>query len=90
MPTPLAQARNLGPLTAAELEAAGIPTLEALVTLGWEEALARWVARFPERANVNAACALAGAVLRLDWRRLPGPEKARARALARALRAAGR
>lgn len=77
----LARARNLGPVTERELNAVGIHTLEDLRQLGWEETFARWVERFPERMNLNAATALIGALDDIDWRRVSSPEKERARKL---------
>lgn len=84
----LAQARNLGRLTARELNRAGIHSLEELRSLGWEEAFARWVEHYPERLNLNAAAALIGAIEDVDWRKIRAEEKARARKLLAALKRA--
>ena len=58
MTTPIEKSCNLGLVTAEELKSVGIGTLEELVSVGWETAFERWVMAFPERVNVNAACAL--------------------------------
>lgn len=84
----LENARNLGTLTARELNRAGIHSLEELRSLGWEEAFARWVEHSPERLNLNAATALIGAIEDVDWREVRAEDKARARKLISALKRA--
>ncbi|HBY59099.1 MAG TPA: hypothetical protein DEH78_04715 [Solibacterales bacterium] len=69
--TPIEEARNLGPVTGAELRALGIATIERLRELGWQEAWALWRERFPERAHLIAGYAIAGAAEDADWRKLP-------------------
>ena len=82
---PLSGARNLGPVTAVELRAAGIESLAQLRELGWEEACARWAALFPARLNLNAFCAVIGALEECDWRAVPPERKESARRLIRRL-----
>jgi hypothetical protein len=84
--TPIDHARNIGAVSAALLRQAGVPTVEALESLGWEQALRLCVEVSPGAANANLARALAGALEGRDWRDLPAPTVARARALAGALR----
>jgi hypothetical protein len=85
-PTPIEDARNLGPKTGAELRAVGIGTLEKLRDIGWEAALERVIERFPERANLNMAAALIGAERDCDWREVSSNDKAYARKLLERLR----
>ena len=68
--TPVAKARNLGPVTGRELNSVGIYSLEQLRQLGWEEACLRWIRLFPGRLNRNAFSALLGALEDVDWRSL--------------------
>ncbi len=84
--TPVEAARNIGPICGSELRAVGISTVGELRRLGWEEAFARWVRRFPERLNQNAARALIGAVEDCDWREVPESMRAEARTLIRSLK----
>ena len=86
MPRSIDQARNLGPVTAAELMEIGIATCEDLRALGWEEAYLRWVQAYPKRLHLTAARALAGALVDEDWRRLPTVLDAEVRAVVRMLR----
>jgi hypothetical protein len=72
--TPLHLARNLGPKTAQELGEVGFATLEQCRHTGWEEVLRMWVACCPQRANLNAARALFGAIHETDWRNIPAAE----------------
>ena len=67
IPTPIEKARNLGPKTGADLRVIGVDTLEKLTTLGWCEALERIAVAFPDRANLNMARALIGAVEDVGW-----------------------
>jgi hypothetical protein len=69
--TSLRQARNLGPVSAEALVAAGVRSLEDLREIGWEEAWDRLASRFPSYSHFNMGRALAGAVLNCDWRELP-------------------
>lgn len=85
--TPIEQARNLGPITAAELRRAGIRTVEDLRAMGWQEAWAKLVDVFPNRRNANMGYALAGADLDIDWRELPPAVKAEVLARLARLRA---
>ncbi|HYE25027.1 MAG TPA: TfoX/Sxy family DNA transformation protein [Clostridia bacterium] len=79
--TPIEKARNLGPVCAAEFATIGIHSLEQIVELGWEEVMVRWVQAYPERANLNAATALIGAIEDVDWRKVRPSDKAAARQL---------
>jgi hypothetical protein len=69
--TSLREARNLGPVSAEALVAAGVRSLEDLRAIGWEEAWDRLASRFPAYSHLNMGRALAGAVLNCDWRELP-------------------
>ncbi|MHC5011722.1 MAG: TfoX/Sxy family DNA transformation protein [Planctomycetota bacterium] len=84
--TPLEDARNLGPVSAAELGAVGVHSLEALRRMGWEEAFERWARAVPARLDVNACAALIGALEDVDWRQLSPAQKAKARRAVRDLR----
>ena len=44
---PLEKAKNLGPVSAAELEAIGIRTIGQMRDYGWEEVCIRWAEAFP-------------------------------------------
>jgi hypothetical protein len=79
--TPIEQARNLGPTSAAVLRRAGVGTVEELREIGWQEAWARVVALFPNRRNANMGYGLAGADLDIDWRALPPEIKAEVKAM---------
>lgn len=65
----LARARNLGPRSAAMLEAAGITTLEQLRSLGAVEAYVR-VARSGARPSLSLLWALEGAITGEPWQRV--------------------
>ena len=86
MTTPIEKARNLGPVTVAELRRAGITTVEELRALGWQEAWARVVEMFPNRRNANMGYGLAGADLDIDWRALHPEIKAEVKAMLARLR----
>lgn len=68
MPTPLTNARNIGPVTARELATLGIESLEELSALGWRKACMLYASAYPNRANANAFAAILGAVEDKDWR----------------------
>lgn len=70
----------------AELRRVGIATREELLEMGWQEAWARLIERFPNRLNRNAGYGLAAAVLDVDWRELPSEVKAEIFALSQQLR----
>jgi len=89
MTTPIEQARNLGPVTGAELRTIGIDTLEQLQSIGWEDAYLRLLERYPDRLHLMMCYALIGAVHEVDFRRIPAGEKALAKALNRELRRGG-
>jgi len=79
MGTFIKNARNLGELTASELESVGYSSLEEIQRAGWGEVFEKWVAHYPERINLNAATALIGAIEGVDWREVPELLKAEAR-----------
>ncbi len=83
---PIEKAKNLGPLTGAELRAVGIESVQQLQALGWEKAFESWVNVFPERVNLNALYALIGAVEELDWREIPADQKQEAKDFIRGFR----
>ena len=70
----------------AELRRVGIATREELVEIGWQEAWARLIEKYPGRLNRNAAYGLAAAVLGVDWRLLPAEVKQEVLALSQQLR----
>ena len=78
---PIAQARNLGPTSAAEMEAMDIYYLDQITEMGWEEFCIRYVELFPHRLNLNAFTAIIGAVEDQDWRKVDPHLKAEAKAL---------
>lgn len=75
----LAGLRNLGPVTAKRLVAAGIPDATTLRRLGPVQAYARLKHAYPRETSLNALWAIAGALLDLPWNRLPSDLKARLR-----------
>lgn len=79
--TPVEEGRNLGPVLGGELRSVGIDTLEKLKDLGWEEAFNKLIESYPERASLNMACALIGAVNDQNWRKVDSHEKQHARSL---------
>jgi hypothetical protein len=60
VPTPIEQARNIGPLGASELRSIGNETVEDLRSVGWQEAFVQLFEAYPERLELNAATALIG------------------------------
>lgn len=82
--TPIEDAVNVGPVLAGELGAAGVTTLEELHELGYLEAWKRLREKSPTRC-VNSCLALAGAVKGVRWMKLPGAERARVSAEAKAI-----
>lgn len=84
--TPIEQARGLGPTMGAELRRVGITTKEELIAIGWQEAWALLIERYPGRLNRNAGYGLAAAVLEMDWRELPAEVKAEVLALSQQFR----
>ena len=85
--TPIEAAKNIGPVLGAELRSLGVETLENLRAIGWERAFTRLVEMYPDRVNLNAVCALAGAVEDTIWRRLEPQLKAEVRAFFRDFKA---
>lgn len=85
-PTPIAEGKNLGPVTEAELGSIGINTIEQIRSLGWEEVCERYSEAYPERLNLNAFAAIIGAIEGQDWRKIDPQLKDQARKLIRRLR----
>ncbi|MEC9281552.1 MAG: TfoX/Sxy family DNA transformation protein [Bdellovibrionota bacterium] len=68
-------AKNIGPITAAELKNVGVKSLQKLKEIGAEEAFQLVIDQYPERLNFNFLLALSGACNDLDWREIPAKEK---------------
>jgi hypothetical protein len=85
-PIPLRQVANFGPKTAAEFEAMGITTLQALERLGAERVARRWVAEYPERLCATAFLGIVTALDGLPWTRAADEHRERAKALVDAIR----
>jgi hypothetical protein len=84
--TPIEQAKGLGPTMGGELRRVGIATREELAAIGWQEAWARLIEKYPGRLNRNAAYGLAAAVLDVDWRQLPAEVRQEVLALSQQFR----
>jgi DNA transformation protein and related proteins len=76
---PLARMRNLGPISAARLRAAGIDSPEELRRTGAVEAYMMLKAAHPFEISVVFLYALHGAVTDTDWRQLSESTRARLR-----------
>ena len=87
---PLENARNIGPVSAAELDFIGIRTVAQMRDYGWEEVCVRWAEAFPSRIHVNAFLAVIGAIEDVDWRRVDPELRRQAVALARRLKGGAR
>lgn len=74
-------AKNLGPVSAAEMESMGVIYLDQIEEQGWEEFCVRYVELYPHRLNLNAFTAIIGAIEGQDWRRVDPGLKAEAKAL---------
>ncbi len=85
-PTPLADIVNFGPVTLPEFAAIGVTTVADLERLGAEETLRRYVARYPERLNVNAFLGVFATLEGVPWTRVSTRGKALARRLVETLR----
>ena len=83
----IADARNLGPISAAEFEVLGIRYLDEIISLGWEETCIQYVEAHPHRLNLNAFTAIIGAIENQDWRRVDPVLKAQAKRLLKSLKA---
>ncbi|MEM7647039.1 MAG: TfoX/Sxy family DNA transformation protein [Pseudomonadota bacterium] len=79
--TPISDARNLGPTTAAEMQVMDIHCLEQIQEIGWEDFYIRYVELFPHRLNLNALTAILGAIEDQDWREVDPQLKAQAKSL---------
>ena len=78
---PIEKARNLGPVSADEMEALGIRYLDQIVEIGWEDFCIQYVEMFPHRLNLNAFTAIIGAIEDQDWRRVDPDLKVQAKRL---------
>ena len=76
---PLARLKNIGPVSAQHLAAAGIETEADLRALGAAAAYRRVKHREPRHASVVLLYALEGALGCLHWNALPAATKARLR-----------
>lgn len=78
---PIEKARNLGPVSAAEMQALGIHYLDQIEAMGWEEFCILYTEMFPHRLNLNAFAAIIGAIENQDWRKIDANSKASAKRL---------
>lgn len=83
---PIAKARNLGPISASEMEAMGILFLDQIEEMGWEDFCIRYVELYPHRLNLNAFTAIIGAIEDQDWRSIDSYLKAEAKMLLRRIK----
>ena len=83
---PIEKARNLGPVSASEMEALDIYYLDQIVEIGWEEFCVQYVELYPHRLNLNAFTAIIGAIENQDWRKVDPHLKNQARTLIRAIK----
>jgi hypothetical protein len=77
---PLAELRNLGPVTARDLREVGIADAETLRETGAVAAYRRLKRLRPHHYTLVGLWALAGALIDCPWNRLPPDIKARLRA----------
>lgn len=84
---PIEKARNLGPVSAAEMQAMGIQYLDQIIEMGWEEFCIQYVELYPERLNLNAFTAIIGAIEDQDWRKIDPSLKSEAKKLLKQLKA---
>ena len=82
----ISDARNLGPVSASEMEAMGIYYLDQIIEMGWENFCIQYVELFPNRLNLNAFAAIIGAIEDQDWRKIDPQFKAQARSLIRQIK----
>lgn len=69
------QARNLGPVTGADLRLVGISTVEELMAVGWEDAWTRLCHHSRGYTHKICGYALCGAIEDVDWRKLTARQK---------------
>jgi len=81
--TLIKDAKNLGPIVSAELEAIDIIYLEQLQKMGWQDSCVKYVEYYPSRLNLNAFCAIIGAINNQDWRKVDSNLKLEAKKLIR-------
>jgi hypothetical protein len=86
MQTPIEDARNLGPITGAELRSIGIDTLEKLRAVGWEQVYLRLIEAYPVRLHLILCYALIGAIHGVDLKLIPSDEKTLAKQLNKEIR----
>lgn len=79
--TPIEHARNLGPVSASEMEVLGIYYLDQIEKIGWEDFCIQYVEMFPHRLNLNAFAAIIGAIEDVDWRKVDPDLKFQAKKL---------
>lgn len=84
--TPIAKARNLGSVSASEMESMHIYYLDQIEEMGWEEFCIRYTELFPHRLNLNAFTAIIGALEDQDWRQVDPQLKAEAKSLIRSIK----
>ena len=83
---PIEKARNLGPISAAEMQAMGILYLDQIEEMGWEEFCIQYVELYPNRLNLNAFTAIIGAIENQDWREVDPALKNQAKVLVKQLK----
>lgn len=79
MPTPIIEARNLGPKSVELLESLDIYTLEELVERGWEDVFLMLAQAYPEYLNLNFAYAMIGAIKDIHFNDVSKTDKEDAR-----------
>lgn len=85
--TPIAKAKNLGPVSAREFASLGMTALERLQEMGWTEACLLSTERYPARVNLNAFVSVIGAIEERVWHEIDPAVKEEARRLIARLRA---
>lgn len=88
-PTPIIEAKNLGPQVEKELAELGITTLDQIKDMGWEKMCFEYAQAYPQRLNLNLFYAILGAVKNTDWRELDPSDKEKAKELLMALKTYG-
>lgn len=78
---PIENARNLGPVTASEMQTLGVNYLDQIEEMGWAEFCIKYVELFPHRLNLNAFSAIIGALEDQDWRKIDSNLKIEAKQL---------
>lgn len=78
---PIEKARNLGPVSAAEMEALDVFYLDQIIEVDWEEFCIQYSEMYPHRLNLNAFAAIIGAIENVDWRKIDPVLKQQAKRL---------